>query len=478
MHLILLAALIQNPEYDSNMLGVGATVDRIVVRDINGDGRDDLLVQSGRDLRLFLYDKDKGIPPVAGQILRLDPNVFLWTLARVKERNVWCLALTTSRGLQVCPFQDGSFASRPSDIAIHPNLFEGDATETPPVFVEFAPDLNGDGLSDFLLFDEGEMYILLQESDGSVRATQKLPLPDEPRTTVAWNPGMKHKEERVVPFLTFGDTTGDRRPDLSFYREESIVVYEQKEDGRFLTKAPADLATEKEKTRGRFLKFEIPPIIDDFNGDGTQDIALPYPSKGRVHVYYLSAGRANLTQPDDNLQVNDAWTADIYMSDLDKDSKPDLVIGIIRKFGVFGGLQAFVSGKIDIELHIHMMRQRYANDPDQVLTFKVPFSFSVTRTEATGDLSFTPTFDADVDGDGRRDLLLSTDETAIDVYYNRAGSGFQQNPGGRIALGAPKGTSYTYVTVADLNKDGRSDLILKHVHVDRQKHFLQVKMSR
>lgn len=479
-----LLLLAQDPSYDSQFLGVGSTVDRVVVRDLDADGFDDLVVQSGREIRLFLYDRDKGLPSSATQTLRFDPNVtgvpgpFLWTLAHVRDKNLWSLVVTTSRGIHYFPFENGGMSPKAKDLVIHPNVFEGEPLEFAPVYVDFAPDLDRDGLNDFLLFDEGEMLLLRQQADGSVRAVQKLPLPDEARMTIAWNPTMRHKEERVIPLLTFGDTTGDGRPDLSFYREETIVIFEQKENGRFLTRPPADLAEKKENVRGRFLRFEIPPILEDLNGDGVQDIVVPYPSKGRVHVFYLTRGRTNLTNPDHTLQVGDSWTAGSFAKDLNGDGKPDLILAIVRKFGVFGGLQAFVSGKIDLELHLHLMRDRYQTDPDQVLTFKVPFSFTVTRSEATVDLAFRPTMEADVNGDGMRDLLLSSDADTIDVFYNRRGEGFQQNPGGRVDLGAPKGTSFTQVFVADFNKDGRSDLVFKHIHVDQQKHFLQVKMSR
>ncbi len=473
-----LALLLQDPQYDSRFLSVGTTVDKILVKDLDADGDDDLLVQSGRDLRLFLSDPKDGLRSSPSQTLRFESGVFLWTLGHVRDRKLWSVVVATSRGIHYYPFQDGALAPKPRDLVIHPNLFEGEPLESPPVCVEFAPDLDRDGLSDFLLFDEGEMMVLLQQEDGSVRATAKLPLPDEARMTLGWSPTMRHKEERVIPLLTFDDATGDGKPDLSFYREESIVIYSQKDDGRFETRAPADLTTEKEKTRGRFFRFELPPVLMDFNRDGVLDIALPYPTKGRVHVFYLTAGRANFTQPDDVLQVGDSWTAGLFATDLDGGGKPDIVIGIVRKFGVFGGLQAFVSGKIDLELHVHYMRERFQNDPDQVLTFRIPYSFAITRSEATIDLAFRPSFDADVDGDGHRDLLLSTDAETIDVYYGRQGQGFQQSPGGRIQLGGPKGISYTQVMAADLNRDKRSDLILRHIHVDQQRHFLQVKISR
>ncbi len=479
MRLLIAALLCQDPAYDSKMLAVGPSVDQILVRDVDGDGRDDLLVQSGKDLRFFRNDPDKGIPEQATQTLRFDANVYLWSPARIRNKSSWAVVTQSPRGIHEIPFADGAFAPRSQDLVIHPTLFEGESGEArPPARVEFAPDLDGDGLSDLLLFREEEIFVLVQRQPGTFRLAQKLPLPDDAKMTIAWSPTMANKEERTIPMLTFGDANGDGRPDITFYREESIAVYAQKEEGRFVAGSSQDLAKEKDKNRARFVKFELPPIIADFNRDGVQDLALPYPREGRVHIFYLSGSRSNWTDPDDVIQVGDSWTVGVYAEDLDGDRKPDLVVGIIRKFGIFGGIQAFVSGKVKLELHVHRMRSRFDKDPDQVLTFEVPFSFNVTRTEATVDLAFRPTMEADVNGDGARDLLLSDDAETIRIYYGSKERGFHQEAGGKIVLGAPQGVSYTHVTAADFNKDGRSDLVLKHIHIDQQRHFLQLKMSR
>jgi len=475
----LLALFCQDPSYDSRFLSVGSTVDQIVVRDIDGDTFEDLLVQSGKDLRLFLNHREKGILEQASQVLRFDANVYLWTLARIQEKTTWSIVTASVRGIHTVAFSGGTFVTPPRDLVIHPNLFDGNAGDSrPPAFVEFAPDLNRDGWSDLLLFCEEEIYILAQSENGTFRLIQKLPLPEDAQMTIAWNPVMRHKEERIVPMLTFEDATGDGRPDVSFYREESITIFEQKDSGTFSARSGLDLAAEKQKKRDRFFRFELPPLAIDLNSDGVQDLVLPYPSKGRVHVYYLGGNRTNLTTPDDVIQVGDSWTAGVFVNDLDHDRKPDLVVGIIRKFGIFGGLQAFVSGKIKMELHIHRMKSRFAQDPDQVLTFEVPFSFSVSRTDATVDFAFRPTFDADVNGDGPRDLLLSSNAETVQIYYGSRDRGLQQEPGGKLKLDAPAGTSYTSVTATDFNKDGRSDLLLKHIHIDQQRHFLQVKISK
>ena len=51
-------------------------------------------------------------------------------------------------------------------------------------------------------------------------------------------------------------------------------------------------------------------------------------------------------------------------------------------------------------------------------------------------------------------------------------------PTGSITTGAPEGTSTTEPYVMDLNGDGVSDLVLKHVLVNPARHVLELKLSR
>jgi hypothetical protein len=94
-----------------------------------------------------------------------------------------------------------------------------------------------------------------------------------------------------VPLLSFGDTDGDRRIDIAYYKEEAIGVFRQKDDGTFLVTESRDLTAGKKQKRGnKFVKFDVPPRVADFNGDGLLDVALIYPIQGRVNVYYGTPG--------------------------------------------------------------------------------------------------------------------------------------------------------------------------------------------
>jgi hypothetical protein len=306
-------------------------------------------------------------------------------------------------------------------------------------------------------------------------------VPMDVSTVVPWAPHQKLTEKIGVPLLSFGDTDGNGRTDIAYYREESIGVFRQQEDGSFAVGESKDLTVEKKRKRAnRFLQFDVPPRVADFNGDGLLDVALIYPSKGRVHVYYGRPGRNDWTQPDQVMNVADGWSTGIYLEDLGNRGKLDLVMGVVRKFGISEGVQVFLSGKVDLELHIYPMQAdgRFSKDPVQELKFPIPFSFHVTRESASLDLVFRPNFQGDFNKDGLRDMLVRVDERTLKIYPGVKERIIQDEPSGTILMNPPEGVSTTEPFVMDLNGDGVSDLILRHVLVNPPGHVLELKLSK
>src|SRR6185295_10755174 len=330
---LLLAALIaaQDPNYETTVLETGTFAHDIEARDVNGDGKTDLVIQNGRDLQVFLQ-KDGVYTPKPQQVLRLEPTAFLWTFAMLDGQKFPAVFTAGSRAVQAIPF-DGAAFGPPRDLVVHPSLFEGVVADgRAPLFSPFAPDLDKDGRSDVLLFRTDEIFVMKQFAGGEFRCIQKLPVPMDVATVVPWAPHQKLTETLTVPLLSFGDTDGDQRIDIAYYKEESIGVFRQTAEGSFV-------------------------------------------------VYYGAPGRKDWTQADQVMNVADGWSTGIYLEDLGGRGKLDLVMGVVRKFGITEGIQVFLSGKVDLELHIYPMgpEGRFTKDPVQEMKFSIPFSFHVTR---------------------------------------------------------------------------------------------------
>jgi hypothetical protein len=481
MILALAAVLaLQDPSYETIFLETGARADHIEAKDLNGDGKPDLVIQNGRDLQIFLQ-KDGTFSTRPQQVVRLEPTVFLWTFGLLDGQAHPVIFTEGSRGIQALPF-DGLTFGAPRDLVVHPSMFEGTCADgRAPLFTTFAPDLDKDGRSELLLFQMDEIFVMKQFPGGEFRCLQKLPVPMDVATLVPWAPHQKLKETIDVPILSFGDTSGNGRTDIAYYREEAIGVFHQQENGHFQVADSKDLTTDKKRRRGnRFLQFDVPPRVADFNGDGLLDIALIYPSKGRVQVYYGRPGRTDWKEPDQVMNVADGWSTGIYLEDLSGRGKLDLIMGVVRKFGITEGIQVFLSGKVDLELHLYPMQDdgRFSKDPVQELKFSIPFSFHVTRDSASLDLVFHPNFKGDYNRDGLRDMLIRVDEKTLKIYPGVKDRIIQATPSGTITMNPPEGVSTTEPFVADLNGDGVSDLLLKHVLLNPERHVLELKMSK
>jgi len=470
-------------DYSSTPLACGDRADTFLAEDVDGDGRRDLVVQSGLDLRFFVLGPG-GFPAAPTFSLRLDATTFLWTLASFADHPKASVVTMSSRGIHRYVRADGGFAPRPQDLVIHPNIFEGSvAADQAPLHLDFMPELTGDGLRDAVLFAAGEILVLTQRKDAAgrpdFRLAQKLPLPIDSGLQLSWGPHQTVREVTSVPVIAYGDFNGDKRVDISYYLDESIGTFFQQPDGRFAA-ADERAVGEKRKRRNTFLRFEVPPQIVDLNGDGLLDVVVVYASKGRTHVYMNRDGKTDFSNPDAVLRVEDGWSTGAYVKDLDRDGTSEIIMGIVRKFGILGGLEVFTSKKIDLELHVFRFDAKagtYNTQPVQQIPFRIPFTFQATRDSAQVDLTFRPNFDADVDGDGRIDLIVERDAQTLDVYKGTA-TGFTDKPALAISYRPPADVATTQPFIADFNGDGRSDFIMRYVMGDRRKHQVEVLISR
>lgn len=483
--ILLTAASPQALAYDTVRLDVDKA-DSIDSVDLNADGRPDLVVTTGRSMRIFLYRPDKGFSRAPDRTLLLGRDVFMWTAARFADGDGLQLAVFTSRGLQRYPRTGPADWGGPEDLIVAPNLFRGNAQEdAAPLRLDFLRDLDGDGLPEALYFVEDALWIFKQEKDAAGRARfrlrQKLPLPAEADLKIGWGPHHRLAATVMVPLLVVGDVNEDRRLDLMYLRKESVGQFIQREDGRFDVPKEGALAGDRKKARRQFLKFEAPPRIADFNGDGALDVALPdnYRFRARVEIYFNRRGRPDFTAPDAVLNYEDAWSSGIYVEDLDGDGKPEIVQGVIPKFGVIGGIQTFLSGKLDIQLHFHRLeKSTFLNEPAQVIELSIPYTFHATTESATADLKFWPQMKADLDGDGLKDLIVASEDKELAIHFGKRDVLMALSAEATIALNPPDRTVSTKTYVADFNGDKRSDLVIRYDAAGRGASVIDVKVSR
>ncbi|MEX2577740.1 MAG: VCBS repeat-containing protein [Verrucomicrobiales bacterium] len=132
---------------------------------------------------------------------------------------------------------------------------------------------------------------------------------------------------------------------------------------------------------------------------------------------------------------DDAWTMGIYAADLDGDGDPDLAW--TTRFGEAGGV-------------------RWLENPGPGPKQRQPWE---THKLSRGNRDFSFGDVADVNGDGRPDVVAPEIDGKLHVFLNLGGKEWSD-----VAIAAPgrkKGAA-----VGDVNLDGRMDIVVNHVQQD------------
>ena len=143
--------------------------------------------------------------------------------------------------------------------------------------------------------------------------------------------------------------------------------------------------------------------------------------------------------------------------DLTGDGREEFVITSVNiSLGTI--ISALITRSASVDVSIYQMHdQVFASEPSLEKEIKVKFDFS------TGDLFVPAVLSADVTGDGRKDLLVQKGINTLLVYPGEATDKlFTKSP---IKLEMSLPSDREGFVVADLNQDGRDELIL-HLKTD------------
>ncbi len=332
--------------------------------------------------------------------------------------------------------------------------------------LDFSFDLNQDGLSDFLLPDFNAYQLWMQQSDGSFRHfslpidSQMQAFDDEP-TYIARKP-------------LLADLNLDGYTDIAFAKDDSLVVFYQQAGGSFVTKAEQkqlglgltpDNQAQLRGGDGRSyqgLKISRLERLADINGDGVVDLVVQQQFYVDVmeqnYTYQLHYGEKTTTgvqfpQPPQHKINTSGVQFDVRFVDLDNDKKLDFYTPAAQ-IGVRSIIRALVAGTANVEL------QFYKQQPDGSFGSKAVYQQDVTVEISIGSGSVNmPLATVLKTAQGQSMLVVGDGDNTL-RSYGPVGAKIFSEKSSKQQLPMPK--RGMEALVADLNNDGKEDLVLPY----------------
>jgi len=367
-------------------------------------------------------------------------------------------------------------------------LNNGDGTFAAPVSAAIAGiylpavavgDFNGDGKLDLAVSTECQtnsncsnsvVSVLLGNGDGTFLTAQ------------SYSSGGLYAYSVVV-----ADFNSDGKPDLAVVSQcetgncsnGAVGVLLNNGDGTF--QAPSTLISGGE--------YSFAGVVGDFNGDGKADIAITneYAGSGGSVSVFLGNGDGTFSAPV-NTQTTTNYSRMIAAGDFNGDGKLDLVTGnssnnnslqilLGNGDGSFQAATQYLSnnngtavavtdvngdGKLDILATIQCSNGNCSNSALEVLLGNGDGTFQTPPSYLTGGNSSVATTIADLNGDGKLDLIVTNQCASNSSCSNGSVSVLLGNGDGTVQAA----TSYPVdqypwgVIVKDVNGDGKPDLIV------------------
>jgi hypothetical protein len=286
---------------------------------------------------------------------------------------------------------------------------------TPYVYADVIGDVNGDGIPDIVFTADTSSTAMLYQFSLFVR---------HGRAGGSFGEAVRVDVGPMSNFcdlnaLAIGDVTGDGRPDLVV---GSLICGVQ-----VLKQSPSGTLT-----LGQYLDSPANSLrLADFDKDGRLDLVAVSDSSNFAHLWRQSAtGTLDLVE---TAALGGEFARDVEVGDLDGDGRLDLVVSLV------------VAGRSP---NLAVLRQQTDGH------------FAAPEFLSTGSLfGATAVALGDVNGDGRLDIVATTggnSPTWFAVFYQAADGSFP------LATQVPTHDGPWGVRVVDVDKDGRSDIVISH----------------
>jgi len=436
------------PSFSTGSVRTGFPLAEVRVEDVDGKPGAELVVVGARgEVRIWRTDEGgRPAPKGAGTLVLPEPRRTLLATGDLPGTGgPLCLASLSPKGLFCYRLGEDGGYSGPGERMSSRARFRLRLPH--PRFARFLRDINDDDRPDLLLpgGEKSEVWINEGPGDGESKRP-RLRKAAEVRTDLSRfrtteGDALSDRLESGfrIPYLTFEDVNGDRRPDLLVIEEKTRAFHLQREDGS--VPAEPDIVLNLRIFRDTTPEASVRPghtlaggddasvAVQDLDGDGIPDYVISH--RRKIWIFHGTKAGPQFTEPSSILKVAEDVSG-LLVLPLDDDAFPDLMLarlqvptiatilkGLYSEWEVTANAVGYQSKKgRTFERTPSWRGTARLRLPDIIGSVRNPEAL-IRKFEEVGS-KFRDARMGDLDGDGTEDVVLvSKDRRELQVWRSK-----------------------------------------------------------